>query len=88
METEKKANTKKRRLIGEVVKHSGLKTIKVRVETKFRHPLYEKIVKKHKNYLAHYEGNVEDLPVGTVVLIEEMPKVSKRKAWKFISKVK
>jgi small subunit ribosomal protein S17 len=77
----------RRVLSGIVIKHSGQKTVKVRVERKFRHPLYEKIVKKHKNYLVHYEGAVEDLPIGTVVMIEEIPKVSKRKAWKFISKV-
>lgn len=81
---EKKTQPKK--LQGVVVNLVDEKTIKVKVETKFPHPLYKKIVKTHKNYLAHVtKGEYEK---GDLVWIMEGKPVSKSKKFYLVGKVK
>lgn len=78
----------KKRLTGEVVSISGTNTIKVRVESRYAHPIYEKILKKNKSFMADIDLAKEKIEVGDVVTIESVKPISKRKTWKFIEKVK
>ena len=72
---EKKKNIKS--FIGVVVSTKNKKTITVKVENKFRHHLYKKMVIKHKKYAAHDEQNIANL--NDVVKICECKPVSKTK---------
>jgi len=51
----------KRILKGEVVSDKGDKTIVVKVQRKFRHPFYGKIISRSKKYHAHDEKNKYNL---------------------------
>ena len=64
---------------GIVVSDKMDKTIVVRVERQFKHPLYKKIVRKHKKFKAHDENN--DCNIGDTVLIMESKPISKHKKW-------
>lgn len=55
-----------------------MKTVKVRVDRSYRHPLYGKVVRSHKNYLVHDEIGCQP---GDVVCIVESRPISKRKRW-------
>lgn len=82
---DKKIN--KRKLIGTVVKLSSEKTVKVRVERKYPHPKYGRIVKEHKNYLVHCELG-DEIQINNVVEIQETRPVSKMKSWEVVRKIK
>ncbi|NRB10483.1 MAG: 30S ribosomal protein S17 [Rickettsiaceae bacterium] len=69
----------KRVLQGVVVSNAGSKTVSVKVERRFRDPLYKKIIKKSSKYLAH--DPEEKYKEGDAVKIEERSPVSKRKRW-------
>ena len=69
-----------RRLFGVVVGNAADKTIKVRVERRVKHPMYNKVVKRHNNYLAHDADNT--CRVRDEVIITECPRFSKRKSWR------
>ncbi len=69
----------KRILQGTVESTSANKTISVKVERTFRHPLYKKIVKRSGKYAAHDENNV--CKVGQKVKIQECRPISKTKSW-------
>lgn len=64
-------------LIGVVVSTKNKKTAIVKVERKFHHPLYKKMVIKHKKYAVHDEKNVAKL--NDVVKIYETKPISKTK---------
>ena len=64
---------------GTVVSDKMDKTIVVKVERQFKHPLYKKIVRKHKKFKAHDEKN--ECGIGDVVLIEESNPISRQKRW-------
>lgn len=81
-----KQEVNKKVLEGKVVKLSSTNTIAVRVESKFPHPKYGRIVKTHKKYLVHVENDTK-LEVGDEVLITETKPLSKRKSWLFVNKV-
>lgn len=70
---------KRRRLQGVVVSDKMDKTIVVQVETIKRHPLYIKIVRSYKKYMAHDETN--QAKIGDLVQIVESQPLSKRKRW-------
>ncbi len=72
----------KRVLQGVVVSDKGEKTIVVKVERRFTHPVLKKTVRRTKNYHAHDENNVAK--VGQTVLIEESRPFSKTKTWKLV----
>jgi small subunit ribosomal protein S17 len=76
---------KRRVLDGKVEKLSTLNTIKVRVESKYPHPKYGKIIKKHVSYLVHNDGQHGEVAVGYEVKIQECPPVSKNKKWELIT---
>jgi len=64
-------------LIGEVVSTKMKKTVVVKVERKFRHPLYEKVISRNKKYKAHNEDL--KLKEGDIVKIIETRPRSKDK---------
>ena len=73
----------KRILRGEVVSDQNDKTVTVRVDRAFTHPLLKKTVRRSKKYRAHDAEN--SYKVGDRVLIEECPPVSKNKNWTVVS---
>ena len=68
----------RRRLEGTVSSAKMMKTVKVRVDRSYRHPLYGKVIRSHKNYLVHDEIGCQP---GDVVCIVESRPLSKRKRW-------
>ncbi len=69
----------KRMLQGVVVSDKQDKTVIVRVERRFTHPLFKKTVRRSKKYHAHDEAN--EFAVGDTVWIEEHSPISKLKRW-------
>ena len=69
----------KRVLQGEVVSNKQAKTVVVRVERRFTHPVMKKTVRSSKKYYAHDEKN--ECAVGDMVKIEEHSPISKLKRW-------
>ena len=80
--TAKDAVRKRRQLRGVVVCDKAHKTVRVRVERRVRHPLYEKIIRRHRNVQAHDEHN--RCKAGDMVTLEETPRVSKTKSWRVV----
>jgi len=78
---------KRRTLTGKVIKLSSTNTLKVRVETKYPHPKYGKIIKNHINYMVHDNGIVKEINIGDKVKITECPPVSKMKKWIILEKL-
>jgi small subunit ribosomal protein S17 len=76
-ETEKKDN--KRTKVGVIVSTKMQKTVVVAVENLFKHPMYQKYIKRTSKFLAHNDRT--DLNVGDRVVIEETRPLSKRKRW-------
>ena len=79
-EVEKKAVVKER--IGEVISAKMDKTIVVRVERRFPHPQFKKIVKFRKKLYAH-DGE-KKAKQGDTVRIAECRPLSKLKRWKLV----
>jgi small subunit ribosomal protein S17 len=76
----------KRILQGTVVSDKQDKTVVVKVERRFTHPLLKKTVRRTKNYHAHDEANV--VKVGDNVRIEESAPLSKLKRWVVVADAK
>jgi small subunit ribosomal protein S17 len=72
----------KRVLQGTVVSDKNEKTVVVRVERRFNHPLLKKVVRRSKKYQAHDEANVAK--IGDIVWIEECAPISKNKRWTLV----
>lgn len=72
----------KRILQGVVVSDKNDKTVVVRVERRFTHPLLKKTVRRTKKYHAHDEANTAK--EGDLVRIEECRPISKNKTWKLV----
>ena len=70
---------------GEVISNKMAKTIVVRVERRFPHPRYKKIVTAFKKFYAHDEKN--EAKVGDRVRIEETRPLSKLKCWRLVEVV-
>lgn len=69
----------KRVLQGTVVSDKSDKTVVVRVERRFTHPVMKKTVRLSKKYKAHDEANA--CKVGDIVFIREARPISKDKSW-------
>jgi small subunit ribosomal protein S17 len=69
----------KRILQGVVISDKQDKTVVVKVERRFTHPLLKKTVRRSKNYHAHDE--IKAHKVGDTVSIEETKPISKLKRW-------
>ena len=76
----------KRVLQGVVVSDKQDKTVVVKVERRFTHPVLKKTVRKTKNYHAHDENNIAK--VGDTVFIEEAKPFSKLKTWVLVNEAK
>lgn len=73
----------KRILQGVVVSDKSDKTVVVRVERRYSHPLLKKIVRQSKKYKAHDEHN--QFKIGDSVSIQETAPISKHKCWVVLS---
>ncbi|MBC2886850.1 30S ribosomal protein S17 [Ochrobactrum sp. CM-21-5] len=69
----------KRVLQGVVVSDKNDKTVVVKVERRYSHPLLQKTVRQSKKYKAHDENN--QFKIGDLVSIEESKPISKDKRW-------
>jgi small subunit ribosomal protein S17 len=65
---------------GVVVSDKMTKTRVVLIERVYRHPRYERVVKRSKKLKAHDEANASK--AGDRVLIEETRPLSKEKRWR------
>ncbi len=73
----------KRILQGTVVSDKGDKTVVVKVERAYLHPLFKKTIRRTKKYHAHDEKNAHK--VGDQVRIIECPPKSKLKRWEVVA---
>ena len=76
---------KRKQRVGEVVSNKMTKTIVVRVERRFPHPQYKKIVTSYKKFYAHDEK--AEAKMGDTVCIEESRPLSKLKRWTLVKVV-
>ena len=70
---------KRQSLVGEVISTKMEKTVTVRVLREIPHPVYQKRVKRYKNYLAHVASLAPN--DGDVVKISSTKPISKLKRW-------
>jgi small subunit ribosomal protein S17 len=80
---EAQGNRKQR--VGEVVSNKMAKTIVVRVQRRFPHARYKKIITSYKKFYAHDEK--AEAKVGDTVRIEESRPLSKLKRWQLVEVV-
>ncbi len=72
----------RRVLRGRVVGDKADKTVIVKVERHFKHPMYGKFINRSKRLAAHDEDNA--CKVGDLVRIRECRPLSKRKHWEVL----
>ena len=72
----------KRVLQGVVVSDKNAKTVVVKVERRFTHPVMGKTVRRSKKYHAHDEAG--QFKVGDIVRIQECRPLSKLKSWEVV----
>ncbi len=75
----------KRVLQGVVVSDKNEKTVVVKVERRFTHPVLGKTVRRSKKYHAHNEN--AEVKAGDTVRIQECRPISKLKSWTVIERV-
>ena len=69
---------------GVVISNNLDKSIVVLVETKYKHPLYKKTVKRSKKFIVHDENN--ECQIGDRVEITECRPLSKRKCHRIVKR--
>tara|TARA_B110000495_G_scaffold172674_1_gene161750 strand:+ start:119 stop:406 length:288 start_codon:yes stop_codon:yes gene_type:complete len=74
------ANTKT--MTGKVVSNKMNKTVVIKVERRFAHPVFKKVVKTTKKYKVHDEKN--ECLEGDIIRIQETRPLSKEKRWRLI----
>ena len=74
-------NLRKER-IGVVVSNKMDKSITIAVQSKVKHPMYGKFIKKTSKCMAHDEKN--DCSIGATVKIMETRPLSKNKNWRLV----
>ena len=72
----------RRILQGVVVGDKADKTVVVQVDRRIQHPLYKKVIRRSKKYMAHDETNTSK--VGDRVQIRECRPLSKSKHWEIV----
>lgn len=80
-ETSTRQNQRKERE-GLVLSAKMAKTIVVRVERRFRHPRYKKVVRAYRKFYAHDEKC--EARLGDRVRIQETRPLSKLKRWRLV----
>lgn len=83
-ETKLERGSRKER-VGEVISSKMTKTIVVRVERRFPHPRFKKVVTSYSKFYAHDEKN--EAKPGDRVRIEETRPLSKLKRWRLVQVV-
>jgi len=73
---------KRQEKVGVVTSNKMQKTVVITVERQVIHPLYKRVVRRSKNFLAHDEKN--ECRVGDTVRIQETRPLSSRKRWRVI----
>ena len=68
--------------IGIVISKKMQKTIVVKIDDRYSHPISSKTLSKTKKYLAHDE--LDTCNIGDQVVVQECRPLSKRKRWKLI----
>ena len=76
------ARAKRKERVGKVIANKMAKTIVVRVERRFPHPRYKKIITGYKKLYAHDEKS--EARVGDRVRLEETRPLSKTKHWRLV----
>ena len=76
---------KKKTMMGVVVSSKMDKTVVVKVERKFAHPIFKKVVKTTKKYKVHDEKN--ECVDGDFIRIQETRPLSKEKRWRLMGVV-
>src|SRR5258706_11372945 len=79
------ARGKRKARLGEVISNKMTKTIIVRVERRFPHPRYKKVVTGYSKFYVHDEKN--EAKIGDRVRIEETRPLSKTKRWRLVEVV-
>ena len=74
---------KRKERVGEVISNKMAKTIIVRVERRFAHPKFKKVVTGYKKLYAHDEK--AEAKVGDHVRLEETRPLSKTKRWRLVA---
>ncbi len=82
--TVEKRGTRKER-VGDVISNKMTKTIVVRVQRRFPHPQFKKVVTAYSKFYAHDEK--AEAKVGDKVRIEETRPLSKLKRWRLVAVV-
>ncbi|HEY5047574.1 MAG TPA: 30S ribosomal protein S17 [Rhizomicrobium sp.] len=75
----------KRMLQGVVVSDKNAKTVVVKVERRFTHPMLGKTVRRSKRYHAHDENG--QFKLGDLVRIRECRPLSRLKTWEVVGRV-
>jgi len=70
---------------GVVVSNKMQKTVVVKIERVYRHPLYQKVMKIAKKFKAHDEKN--ECQIGDRVEIMETRPLSKDKCWRVVRRI-
>ena len=68
--------------VGKVTSNKMQKTVVVTVERQVIHPLYKRVVRRSKSFLAHDEKN--ECRVGDTVRIRETRPLSRLKRWRVV----
>jgi small subunit ribosomal protein S17 len=68
--------------IGTVLSNKMEKTIVVKVENRYPHPIYSKTITKTKKYLVLDE--MSECNIGDQVLVQECRPLSRKKRWKLV----
>ncbi len=71
--------------VGQVISKNMAKTIVVRVERRFQHARFKKVVTGYRKFYVHDEK--EEAKVGDQVRIQETRPISKMKCWRLVAVV-
>ncbi|MBL9166399.1 MAG: 30S ribosomal protein S17 [Verrucomicrobiales bacterium] len=85
MEQTNKTGGHRKERVGEVVSNKMTKTIVVRVERRFPHPQFKKVITRYKKFYAHDEKS--EAKPGDRVRIQETRPLSRTKRWKLVEVV-
>jgi small subunit ribosomal protein S17 len=85
LQTTENERGKRKERVGEVISDKMAKTIVVRVERRFQHPRFRKIVTGYSKFYAHDEKS--EAKVGDRVRIQETRPLSKIKRWRLVEVV-
>jgi small subunit ribosomal protein S17 len=74
--------SRRQQKVGIVTSNKMQKTVVVTVERQIMHPVYKRVVRRSKNFLAHDEKG--ECRVGDTVRIEETRPLSRSKRWRLV----